>query len=198
MPDAAAKPSKRSTAAPKPKVKGKVASQPAKAQKTGKYTLELAQQIFHRISMGESLLKICGDEGMPTRQAVYNWVSCDESLALQFARAREEGCDAMAEEALLIANTPILGRKKVYSSGAGEDEDSMTVTEEDMLGHRKLQIETRLKLLACWNPAKYGTKVQLGGDAKNPLKVDIQLEADTYLAALIKNVELTKQVNASE
>ena len=74
----------------------------------------------------------------------------------------------------------------------------MTVTEEDMLGHRKLQIETRLKLLACWNPSKYGNKVAVGGDPGNPLKVEVQSEADTYLAALLMNVELNKQVSAND
>jgi hypothetical protein len=67
-----------------------------------------------------------------------------------------------------------------------------------MLGHRKLQIETRLKLLACWNPKKYGTKVALGGDAGNPIKIEAHVEADTYLAAILKNIELKKQVAASE
>jgi len=33
------------------------------------------------------------------------------------------------------------------------------VKQEDMLGHRKLQVETRLKLLACWDPRRYGAKV---------------------------------------
>jgi hypothetical protein len=129
---------------------------------------------------------------------MYDWLSQDPDLSLRVARAREAGYDALAEEALEIADTPKLGAKKVFSSGAGEDEDSMTVTEEDMLGHRKLQIETRLKLLACWNPSKYGNKVAVGGDPGNPLKVEVQSEADTYLAALLMNVELNKQVSAND
>lgn len=135
---------------------------------------------------------------MPHWTRMYDWLSQDPDLSLRVARAREAGFDALAEEALEIANTPHLGQKKVYSSGAGEDEDSTTVTEEDMLGHRKLQIETRLKLLACWNPAKYGNKVAVGGDPGNPLKVEVQSEADTYLAALLMNVELNKQVSAND
>ena len=205
MPETAAKPSKRATAAPKPKAKGKVAPQAAKApqapKKTGRpsrYTSELAAEICDRISKGEPLLQICGDEHMPKRQTVYDWLERIDGLSVQFARAREAGCDAMAEEALIIANTPILGRKKVFSSGSEEGEDSMTVTEEDMLGHRKLQIETRLKLLACWNPAKYGTKVQMGGDPKNPIKMDVQVESDNFLATILKNAELKRQVNANE
>jgi len=205
MPETAAKPQKRATAAPKLKAKGKAAPQPAKApqapKKTGrpsKYTPEIAQEILDRISTGEPLLQICREDRMPKRQTVYDWLDRVEGLSGQFARARDAGCDAMAEEALIIANTPLTGLKKVFSSGAEGDKDSMTVTEEDMLGHRKLQIETRLKLLACWNPKKYGTKVQMGGDPGNPLKVEVQSEADTYLAALLMNVELTKQVNAND
>lgn len=135
---------------------------------------------------------------MPHWTRMYDWLSQDLDLSLRVARAREAGFDALAEEALEIANTPRFGQKKVYSFGAGEDEGNTTVTEEDMLGHRKLQIETRLKLLACWNPAKFGSKVQLGGDPSNPLKVEVQSEADTYLASLLMNVELNKQVSAND
>ena len=35
---------------------------------------------------------------------------------------------------------------------------NIKIKREDMLGHRKLQIETRLKLLAKWNPKKWGDK----------------------------------------
>lgn len=205
MPETAAKPSKRATAAQKPEVKAKGAATPPKAseapKKTGrpsKHTPELAQEICHRISTGEPLLQICKDERMPERRTFYDWLARDDSLSAQFARAREEGCDAMAEEALQIANTPQMGRKKVFSSGSEDDEDSVTVTEEDMLGHRKLQIETRLKLLACWNPKKYGTKVAVGGDPGNPIQIEAQVEADNFLATIMKNAELKRQVSANE
>jgi predicted secreted protein len=205
MPETAAKPSKRATAAPKPQAKAKgaaaqenVSKAPKKIGRPSKYTPELVAEICQRISTGEPLRQICRDEHMPEWRTVYDWLARDESLSAEVARAREAGYDAMAEEALEIADTPRLGAKKVFSSGAEEGEDSVTVTEEDMLGHRKLQIETRLKLLACWNPKKYGNKVQMGGDPANPLKVEIQSEADAYLATLLKNIELNKQVAANE
>jgi hypothetical protein len=205
MPETAAKPSKRATAAPKPKAKVKGAATPPKApeapKKTGrpsKHTPELVAEICERLSAGEPLRQICRDDRMPHWTRMYDWLSQDPDLSLRVARAREAGYDALAEEALEIADTPRLGAKKVFSSGAGEDEDSMTVTEEDMLGHRKLQIETRLKLLACWNPSKYGNKVALGGDPKNPIKIEAQVESDNFLATILKNAELKRQVDANE
>lgn len=205
MPDTAPKKPKRPTAAPKPTLKGLIAPKPAKAQEApkkigrpSKYTLELAHEICHRLSTGETMRQICRDEHMPHWTQVYEWLAKDDSLSLQVARAREAGFDALAEEALEISNTPHLGQKKVFSSGAEEDGDSVTVTEEDMLGHRKLQIETRLKLLACWNPKKYGNKVAVGGDPGNPIQVEAQVEADNFLATILKNAELKKQVEANE
>ena len=209
MPDTAAKPRKRATAAPKPKAKAKGPSTPAKApeapKKMGapkgsgsKYTEEIAEEICALVADGVNLRRVCRMDGMPSWRTVYNWVVERPDFASRLAHARDIGYDALAEEALEIANTPHLGQKKVFSSGAGEDEDSMTVTEDDMLGHRKLQIETRLKLLACWNPKKYGNKVALGGDPGNPLKVEAQVEADTLLAALLKNIELKKQAASNE
>jgi hypothetical protein len=62
-----------------------------------------------------------------------------------------------------------------------------------MLGHRKLQIETRLKLLACWDPKKYGNRTTLAGDAQNPVVIDAAREAKDLLEALLLNVELNKQ-----
>lgn len=205
MPETAAKPQKRATAAPKPKTKAKgaaaqenVSKAPKKTGRPSKYTPELVAEICQRISTGEPLRQICRDDHMPHWTQVYEWLSRDEGLSLQVARAREAGYDAMAEEALEIADTPKLGAKKVFSSGSEDDEDSVTVTEEDMLGHRKLQIETRLKLLACWNPKKYGTKVQMGGDPGNPIKIEAQVEADNFLAAIMKNAELKRQVSVNE
>jgi hypothetical protein len=36
------------------------------------------------------------------------------------------------------------------------------------------------------------------GDPNNPVKLEIQVEADNILAAILKNTELNKQVNANE
>jgi hypothetical protein len=193
MPETAAKPSKRATAAQKPKAKGKVAKQVAIAPKrTGrpsKQTLELTQEICHRISTGEPLLQICKDERMPERRTFYDWLERDDSLSARFARAREEGCDAMAEESLAITDNEPLA---VFDDAGNKRYDPGSIA------WNKNRAEHRLKLLACWNPKKYGTKVALGGDPGNPIQVEAQVEADGFLAAIMKNAELKRQVSANE
>lgn len=155
-----------------------------KIGRPSKYTPELAAEICQRLSNGEPLRQICRDDHMPAWTAVYEWMARDENLSERIAYAREQGFEAIAEEALLIADTPVFGQKQVMT-----DQGTAT-TVEDMLGHRKLQIETRLKLLAKWNPKKYGDKVQVGGDAENPLKVQTDL---TIFDTVLKGLEQSRR-----
>jgi hypothetical protein len=102
---------------------------------------------------------------MPAWRTVYDWIEGDPDFAARFARARDIGFDAIAHEALEIADTPQIGHRTEESG------DSVKTVTEDMLGHRKLQIETRLKLLAKWSPKKYGDKqsVELTGANGGPV-----------------------------
>ena len=70
-----------------------------------------------------------------------------------------------------IADTPVVGEETTEKAN-GDTE----TRKGDMLGHRKLQIETRLKLLAKWDPKRYGERTTLAGDPDNPLTVINKVE----------------------
>jgi hypothetical protein len=103
--------------------------------------------------------------------------SSGTGLSAAIAHARDVGYDAIAEEALQIADTPLIGETETSSA------NGLTITRQDMLGHRKLQIETRLKLLAKWNPNKYGDRQIIAGDKDNPLEITVEKSFFTDLAA---------------
>ena len=149
-----------------------------------KYNPALMDGILARIADGEPLRKICREEGMPAWRTIYLWLEQDEALSARFARARDMGGDAIFEDTLLIADNPHYGTKST------ESDKGAYVTTEDMLGHRKLQIETRFKLLSKWNPKKYGDRQIIAGDAENPLEVKQQSD---MLDAVLLNLQLTRQ-----
>lgn len=120
---------------------------------TDQQKARIKDEVCTRIADGEPLRAICREEGMPNWVTCYRWMEEDEDFAQRIARARKIGFDAIAEEAMLIAATPHIGQ--VVTSKEWGDE----IRQEDMLGHRKLQIETRLKLLAKWDPKRYGERV---------------------------------------
>lgn len=128
-----------------------------------KYTAEIARQICERLSEGETLKSICRDEKMPGWRTVYDWMERHKEFAASIARARELGFDAIAEEALQIANTPEIGEE------TEDDGEKIKTKRADMLGHRKLQVWTRLQLLAKWSPGKYGDRRIVDMTVNEPL-----------------------------
>lgn len=117
------------------------------------------------------MAEICRQPGMPRLSTVYDWMGVDAELAGKIARARDDGFERIAVDALRIANTPQIGEIEI-DKGNGIVE----VRRADMIEHRKLQIHTRLQLLAKWNPKKYGDRTVLAGDADNPLQQVSRIE----------------------
>ena len=160
---------------------------PKKTGRPSKYDPEIARIICEQLSEGVPLRQICRDnEGFPAWRTVYDWMGRDEALSASIARARDIGYDALAEECLLIADTPQFGQKQVMS------DEGATTTIEDMLGHRKLQIETRLKLLAKFHPTKYGDRVAIEGVEGGAAIKTEDTNANKFLE-IIRNMEMTKR-----
>ena len=119
------------------------------------YSDEKADAICERLADGESLRSICRDDDMPDKATVLRWLGVHEAFRDQYARAREMQADALFDEALDIADTPVEGVKtKTTSDGKLEE------TRGDMIEHRRLQVETRKWMVGKLAPKKYGDKVQ--------------------------------------
>ena len=130
-----------------------MATKKAEPKKMGRPIEEVPQdkanEIIVWISNGQTLRDFCRIEGNPAFRTVYDWLEKDKDFAARFAQARDVGGDVIAEEALAIIDTfPV---EAVSDSGSRLD-----------AGHvawLKNRAEMRLKLLAKWNPKKYGDKV---------------------------------------
>ena len=107
---------------------------------------EIMGSVCEQIAKGVTMADICRQAGMPDRQTIYEWSVADADFALRIARARDEGADVIAEQSLAIVDAP-------PERGPDGKIDAGSVA------HAKLRAEHRLKLLAKWNPKKYGDKV---------------------------------------
>lgn len=141
---------------------------------------QLIEEVLTRLAGGETLAALGRELGFhPTAWA--NWMRADESLALAYAHAREVGSDALAEQALALI-----------------DDEPARVEGRVDAGHvawRRAQVETRLKLLACWNPKKYSPKhnVDIGNKEGETLKVEATPSPETVALTL----KLTKALRAN-
>ena len=168
---------------------------PADHKPTGRpstYNPDIAQQMCEQLSEGIPLREICRQEGFPAWRTVYDWMAKDPDLAAAIAHGRDLGYDAIAEDCLKIADTPMLG-EEVTESEDDEGVKRVTIKKVDMLGHRKLQIETRLKLLAKFNPKKYGDRVTHAGDDENPVVAEVN---HSVFGELLKAIKMERQAKA--
>lgn len=148
------------------------------------YTDEIAQEICERLATGEPLAQICRDEGMPHTTTVYDWRTANEDFALRFARAREDGFDQIAMDALDIADDNRSDTIKRQDGSQGPD--------SEWISRSRLRVETRLKLLAKWDPKRYGERVTHAGDADAPVHIRQTLEdADAVARSIASIVERT-------
>lgn len=113
------------------------------------YTPEIAASICQLLSEGQPLRAICRLEGYPAWPTVYDWMKRDKELSIAIACARELGGDAIAEDTLqMIDADPERGPDGKVDQG--------------WVHLQKLRVEHRLKLLAKWNPKRYGDRVDIG------------------------------------
>lgn len=138
-----------------------------------KFTPEVAQEICGRLSKGEPLAQICRDEHMPSTTTVATWKANDNDFSVSIARAREDGYDAIAEECLRIADAT---ENDTIDTEHGERANT------EWISRSKLRVETRLKLLAKWDPKRYGEKLAIGGAEDLP---PLKTMSDDELAAKI-------------
>lgn len=129
--------------------------------RTSTFTQEIADEICERLSKGEPLAQICRDEHMPAARTISDWKEAHEEFGTEFGRARDDGFDAIALQALDIADETA---KDAHKGKAGE-----AIPNNEWIARSRLRVETRLKLLAKWDPRRYGDKQLLGSDPDNPL-----------------------------
>lgn len=119
------------------------------------FSNEIALKLCCRLVEGESLRKICLDDGMPGKSTVFQWLEANQEFADQYARAREMQADTWADEIIFIADTPVLGEKTKTTDKGVE------VTTGDMIEHRRLQVDARKWVAAKLKPKKYGEKLDI-------------------------------------
>lgn len=123
-------------------------------------TPEMVGLVLAEIAEGIPLRQIARTQGFG-KSSWYRLMEADPDIAGRFARARIEGFDAIAEECLDIADETTNDTRKTA--------DGNDVANSEWISRSKLRVETRLKLLAKWDPKRYGDKP--AGDADNPIHV---------------------------
>lgn len=60
---------------------------------------------------------------------------------------------------------------------------------------QKNRVEARKWVAAKLKPKKWGERIQVAGDAENPLRVEAEVQADKLLQAILQNAQMTRQAD---
>lgn len=135
-----------------------------------KNTPELRQEIIDRLSKGEPLAQICRDEWMPAWRTVYDWIDADAEFSAGIARGRQLGYDVIAQDCITIADD---GTNDYMKKLADDGNEAALAYNAEHVQRSKLRVETRLKLLAKWDPKRYGERQQVDvNDVTPPKPID--------------------------
>lgn len=121
-----------------------------------KYTQALADSICEHIAGGKSLVSWCQTEdGRPSYTSVMRWLEVNISFRENYARARQDQADFLAEEIVQIADD---GLNDTYT-----DDDGNERTNQDVIARSRLRVDARKWYASKLAPKKYGDKMAVGG-----------------------------------
>lgn len=134
------------------------------------YNRDIAGKVCEYIMDGYSLRKIEATEGMPRRLVILKWLRENPDFRTQYARAREEQADVLADEILDIADQRL-----------------------DDPQRSRLMIDSRKWYAGKLRPKKYGDKLQqeLTGAEGGPIvsAVSVSLTPDEAYRKMLNGEE---------
>ncbi len=115
------------------------------------FTQAIADEVCRRVLNGEPLAYICDDPNMPDYTNVWRWEKADEGFRQALAVARRDGSNYIADDCLRLA-------------------DDLTIDP----AHKRVMVETRLRLIKAWAPKIYGDQMKLTDADGSSVKFVIQ------------------------
>lgn len=138
-----------------------------------KYTENIAVSICSQAAKAVSMNTICMPDDMPDSRTVFRWLANNEEFCQQYARAKEECADFIAEEILEIADDS----EHDYITKTRDDGSEYEVVNHDHIQRSRLRVDARKWYAGKLRPKKYGEKVhqEHTGPDGGPIETAVQL-----------------------
>ena len=157
------------------------------------FTQEIADRICEVISSDTRGLKAICDSyaDLPWKSTLVKWCDKFPAFDAQLTRARERQAFMRIDECIDIADTPQIGDEITFEDGKEK------IKRGDMLGHRKLRVDTRIALAAKIAPKLFGNKLEVGGNVTVTLETIVlsYLGNKEPLNVTPKPIALSKEVD---
>ncbi len=150
-----------------------------KLGRPSKYTEEIALKICEEIATSsKSLKRICEPDEMPTVRTVLSWLSEGDkeggkpefkAFLHQYARARDQQADFLAEEILEIADDGSNDLMTVTRGDTTYEQENKEVTNRS-----KLRVDARKWIASKLKPKKYSDRLDLNHEGEQTIIVKFE------------------------
>ena len=111
-------------------------------------TEEIFDEVIEWVSSGNTLRAFCRQPNRPNWTTIYDYINKSDERVTKFARARRACVDAIAEDTIQMVDE--------YPERIQDDR-----IDPGWVNWRRIQVEQRLKLIAKWDPIRYGEKINV-------------------------------------
>jgi hypothetical protein len=139
------------------------------------FNQDIADAICNALANGSSLRAVCRQEDMPVQSTVFKWLAEQELFSKQYACAREEQAETLADEIVSIADeasSPLIvdGVPLLKENG-----QPVMVTDAVSVNHARLKMDARKWVASKLKPKKFGDKLDI--DASHSGEVVIKMQS---------------------
>jgi terminase small subunit-like protein len=122
------------------------------------WTPELEELILDGLMSGRTLTDICRDPDMPNIRSVHNWRTQDrEGFAARYKRARDIGCETIADEMMDIADD----RSGDWIVRTHKDGTTEAILDPERISRARMRLDARRWRLSKMQPRTYGDRPDL-------------------------------------
>ncbi len=136
------------------------------------YSEEIADLICAGLSNGNHLSAVLKAEGMPNPATVYRWITGNPSFREKYALAREIQAEVLVGEIIEIADD---STGDITEEDHGDGVVTQRVNQEN-INRSRLRVDARKWYASKVLPKKYGDRLELSGDAANPLTIAVRYQ----------------------
>lgn len=137
---------------------------PSKSGRPSEYTQELADKICEQLAVGYSLRTVSKDAELPSVETIFKWLRTNPEFLEQYARAKQEAADAMAEDILDISDD---ATNDWMEDNYDKGKTPGYALNGENIQRSKLRVDTRKFLMAKMKPKIYGDKIDMTTNGKD-------------------------------
>lgn len=148
-------------------------TQITEAKHVTKKTPSCLEEIFQRISCGESLTNICKDEHLPNYRTVWSWIYTDPEVRERYENAKKAQMDFFTEQILDIADESETDIMLAYDKSGRR----LPMVNYENIKRSELRVKARMWMMERLKASKFNEKVLSEAAAAERGQVTGQVQA---------------------